>query len=137
MAQSVSLEIPDKLYFKIGEVGDIVGVKPYVLRYWETEFGDITPVKSRTNQRLYKRRDVELLLNIKDLLYHQNFTINGARKRLKDMNKERRRQVQDNDQLSLGLATAVEIQPTNSVNVSACMTVLEAVQREMEALLKL
>ena len=77
-------EIPNKLYFRIGEVSDIVGVKPYVLRYWESEFPDIRPSKSKSGQRLYKRRDVELLLRIKQLLYEERFTINGARKRLRE-----------------------------------------------------
>ena len=76
--------IPNKLYFRIGEVSDLVGVKPYVLRYWESEFPDIKPSKSKSGQRLYKRRDVEMLLRIKGLLYDERFTINGARKRLKD-----------------------------------------------------
>lgn len=116
MAQSVSLSIPDKLYFKIGEVSEIVGVKPYVLRYWETEFTDITPVKSRTNQRLYKRRDVELLLNIKDLLYHQNFTINGARKRLKEIQRESRQKIKEGQhQLGLELDRGV-VSATSGLN---------------------
>lgn len=82
--------IPDKLYFKIGEVADIIGVKPYVLRYWETEFSDISPVKSRTNQRLYKRKDVELIVRIKELLYQERFTIDGARKKLKIESKQKK-----------------------------------------------
>lgn len=77
--------IPNKLYFRIGEVSDIVSVKPYVLRYWESEFPDIKPAKSKSGQRLYKRRDVEALLQIKELLYDERFTIDGARKRLKDI----------------------------------------------------
>ncbi|MDX1386106.1 MAG: MerR family transcriptional regulator [bacterium] len=76
--------IPDKLYFKIGEVADIVGVKPYVLRYWETEFPEIAPSKSKSKQRLYKRREVETILKIRDLLYNEKFTIEGARQRLKE-----------------------------------------------------
>ena len=76
--------IPDKLYFRIGEVSDLVGVKPYVLRYWESEFQDIHPTKSKSGQRLYRRRDVEVLMTIKTLLYEERFTINGARKRLKE-----------------------------------------------------
>lgn len=76
--------IPNKLYFRIGEVSEIVDVKPYVLRYWESEFPDIKPSKSKSGQRLYKRRDVEMLVRIKELLYEERFTINGARKRLKD-----------------------------------------------------
>src|SRR5947207_8732993 len=75
-------EIPDKLYFKIGEVSDLLGVEPYVLRYWETEFQVISPKKSGTGHRLYRRRDVELVLEIKRLLYDKRFTIEGARKAL-------------------------------------------------------
>ena len=72
-------EIPDKLYFKIGEVSDLLGVEPYVLRYWETEFPVLSPKKSGTGHRLYRRKDVELLLRIKHLLYEKKFTIEGAR----------------------------------------------------------
>jgi DNA-binding transcriptional MerR regulator len=81
--QSSSPEIPDKLYFKIGEVSEILGVEPYVLRYWETEFPQLTPKKSGTGHRLYRRRDVELLLRIKYLLYEKRFTIEGARQSLR------------------------------------------------------
>lgn len=76
-------KIPDKLYFKIGEVADIAGVKPHVLRYWESEFAAIRPTKSRSKQRLYRRQDIELILRLKDLLYNQGFTISGARKQLR------------------------------------------------------
>jgi len=76
--------IPDKLYFKIGEVADIVGVKPHVLRYWESEFSRFRPAKSTKNQRLYRRQDIELVLRVKDLLYNQGFTIAGAKKKLRD-----------------------------------------------------
>jgi len=79
--------IPDKMYFRIGEVAELLDVKPYVLRYWETEFPDIKPVKSQSNQRLYKRRDVEMLLVIRELLYEQKFTISGARQHMKEMLK--------------------------------------------------
>lgn len=77
-------EIPEKLYFKIGEVSQIVGVKPYVLRYWETEFKEIGPTKSRSKQRLYRRKDVLTLLAIKQLLYEEGFTISGARKKIRE-----------------------------------------------------
>lgn len=80
--QSSSPEIPDKLYFKIGEVSELLGVEPYVLRYWETEFPLLTPKKSGTGHRLYRRKDVELLLRIKHLLYEKRFTIEGARQTL-------------------------------------------------------
>jgi DNA-binding transcriptional MerR regulator len=75
-------EIPDKLYFKIGEVSELLGVEPYVLRFWETEFPHLTPKKSGTGHRLYRRKDVELLLRIKHLLYEKRFTIEGARQTL-------------------------------------------------------
>ena len=75
-------EIPDKLYFKIGEVSELLGVEPYVLRYWETEFPVLSPKKSGTGHRLYRRKDVELLLRIKHLLRDKRFTIEGARQSL-------------------------------------------------------
>jgi DNA-binding transcriptional MerR regulator len=76
--------IPDKLYFKIGEVVSITGIKAHVLRYWEAEFsGDICPVKSRGRQRLYRRQDIDLILQLKDLLYRQGYTIAGAKKKLR------------------------------------------------------
>ena len=80
--QTGTPEIPDKLYFKIGEVSDLLGVEPYVLRYWETEFAVLSPKKSGTGHRLYRRKDVELLLRIKYLLYEKKFTIEGARQSL-------------------------------------------------------
>jgi DNA-binding transcriptional MerR regulator len=77
-----SPEIPDKLYFRIGEVSALLGVETYVLRYWETEFPTLAPKKSGTGHRLYRRKDVELLLRIKHLLYEKRFTIEGARQSL-------------------------------------------------------
>src|SRR4026207_981832 len=75
-------EIPDKLFFKISEVCDIVGVEAYVLRFWETEFPNFAPEKSKAGHRVYKRKDVENVLRIKELLYDRGFTIAGARKQL-------------------------------------------------------
>ena len=72
-------EIPDKLYFRIGEVARLAGIKPYVLRFWETEFPQLKPNKGGTGQRLYRKRDVEMALRIKSLLYDQGYTIPGAR----------------------------------------------------------
>jgi DNA-binding transcriptional MerR regulator len=73
-------EIPDKLYFRIGEVARLAGIKPYVLRFWETEFAALGPRKTGTGHRLYRRKDVELVLEIKRLLYEKRFTIEGARR---------------------------------------------------------
>lgn len=74
--------IPEKLFFKIGEVCDLVGVQAHVLRYWETEFSMLSPQKNKSGQRSYRRRDVEIALKIKQLLYKEMFTIAGARKKL-------------------------------------------------------
>ena len=81
-------EIPEKRYFRIGEVSTIVGIEPYVLRYWETEFPKINPTRSRSGQRLYKRRDIEIILHIKDLLYQKRFTIAGAKQYLLQPRKD-------------------------------------------------
>ena len=77
-------DIPDKLFFRIGEVSELIGVEPYVLRYWESEFSALSPKKSSSGQRMFRRKDVELLLTIKHLLYDKKFTIDGARKVLLD-----------------------------------------------------
>ncbi len=75
----------DKRYYRIGEVSRLTGVKPYVLRYWESEFRFMAPQKSRSKQRLYRRRDIDIILLVKKLLYEQRFTIAGARKKLREM----------------------------------------------------
>lgn len=76
--------LPAKLYFRIGEVARIVEVEPHVLRYWETEFRSIRPKKSSKGQRVYSRKDIETLLKVRELLYAHRFTIEGARKRLRE-----------------------------------------------------
>jgi len=83
-------ELPDKLYFRIGEVAHLVGVEPYVLRYWEQEFRSIKPTKSQRGQRVYSRRDVEHLRRIRGLLYEEGFTIAGAKKALRQRGVEPR-----------------------------------------------
>jgi DNA-binding transcriptional MerR regulator len=75
----------DKRYYRIGEVSRITGVKAYVLRYWESEFRWMSPQKSRSKQRLYRQRDIDMILLIKKLLYGQRFTIAGARKKLREL----------------------------------------------------
>ena len=83
-------ELPDKLYFKVGEVSAIVGVPAYVLRFWESEFKKIKPKRTPTGQRLYRKRDVELILKIKHLLYEKKFTIQGAKQHLKTTPAEKK-----------------------------------------------
>ena len=75
-------QIPNKLFFKIGEVCEITDTQPYVLRYWESEFQALAPAKNSSGQRIYRRRDIETVLRIKQLLYDEGFTIAGAKKRL-------------------------------------------------------
>lgn len=76
----MALEIPEKMYFKIGEVSEITGLEQHVLRFWESEFKNIKPKRTSTGQRMYRKSDIELLLNIKRLLHNEKFTIQGAKK---------------------------------------------------------
>ena len=87
----VPAEVPDRLYFRIGEVSSITGIPPYVLRYWETEFPILQPRKSGGGQRLYRKRDVGMVLEIKKLLYQERYTVAGARRRLMEREERSRR----------------------------------------------
>ena len=82
-------KIPDRLYFKIGAVSKIADIKPYILRYWESEFDMIRPQKTRSNQRVYRRKDVELILEIKRLIYKEKFTLGGAKKQIRAVQREK------------------------------------------------
>ncbi|MBW2056004.1 MAG: MerR family transcriptional regulator [Deltaproteobacteria bacterium] len=82
----------DKIYYRIGEVGRITGVKPHVLRYWESEFKEIRPLKSRSLQRLYRKRDLELILEIRRLLYDEGYTIAGAKPKIRELARSGGRQ---------------------------------------------
>src|SRR3990172_11843086 len=79
---------PDKSYFRIGEVSKILGVAPYVIRYWESEFKSIRPIRAKSDQRLYRKKDVEELMTVRSLLYDQKFTISGAKKRLSEIESQ-------------------------------------------------
>lgn len=89
--------IPDKRYFTIGEVSELCGVKPHVLRYWEQEFAQLRPVKRRGNRRYYQHHEVLLIRRIRDLLYEQGFTISGARNRLAELGPAAARALEDDD----------------------------------------
>lgn len=89
--------IPAKRYFTIGEVGDLCGVKPHVLRYWEQEFTQLRPMKRRGNRRYYQHHEVLMIRRIRDLLYEQGFTISGARNRLQELSQADREQRRDSD----------------------------------------
>ncbi len=81
-------KIPNKLFFKIGEVCELTETQPYVLRYWESEFPALAPAKNNSGQRIYRRRDIETILRIKSLLYEEGFTIAGAKKKLEQEMKD-------------------------------------------------
>lgn len=85
--------IPEKLYFKIGEVAALTNVKPYVLRYWESEFHIIHPKKSLSRQRVYTRSDVETIIEIRRLLYKEKYTLDGAKKKIKEIMAEKAKQL--------------------------------------------
>jgi DNA-binding transcriptional MerR regulator len=91
-ARHAEVIIPDKLYFRIGEVARLCRLPAYVLRFWETEFPQLKPIKSSTGQRMYRKRDVESVVRIKKLLYEDGFTIAGARAQLREENKNDRSQ---------------------------------------------
>lgn len=84
MSMEAGPAIPEKIFFRIGEVCDLIKVQPHVLRYWETEFPMLTPQKNRAGQRVYRRKDVEMVMRIRNLLYEEKFTIAGAKKKLMD-----------------------------------------------------
>ena len=108
----IAKAVPDKMAFKIGEVADIAAVRPYVLRYWESEFDALSPQKSAFNQRMYSRRDVETVLLIKKLLYDEKFSIAGAKKKLRELRKglkAEKQVLQANDKLEVAIERFHEI----------------------------
>ncbi len=125
-------EIPDKLYFRIGDVSKLAGIKPYVLRFWESEFPSLMPKKSGTGHRLYRRRDVETVLEIKRLLYDRRFTIEGARKFLDDRAKSEPQL--DSRPARKPKRCQAELFPDPSAAPAAAM--LEKVRTELRAILK-
>jgi DNA-binding transcriptional MerR regulator len=90
----VEASIPDKLFFRIGEVADLTGVPPYVLRYWESEFKLLRPRKNHAGQRVYRKHDVQMVLRIKSLLYDDRLTLEGAKKRLQHEGRQRNQQLE-------------------------------------------
>ena len=97
----MAVEIPEKLYFRIGEVSRLTKTPAYVLRFWETQFPMLKPKKSSTGQRMFRRKEVELVLEIKKLLYEQGFTIEGARKKLTSESRQHNLPFQDADRQAL------------------------------------
>lgn len=119
MSQAVAT-IPQKLFFKIGEVCELAGVQAHVLRYWETEFPMLAPQKNRAGQRTYRRRDVEMALRIKELLYDEQYTIAGAKKKLAT---ELRAPARENPGTALPKAPARTLQPPPSLAARLASTI--------------
>lgn len=119
--------IPAKRYFTIGEVGELCGVKPHVLRYWEQEFTQLRPVKRRGNRRYYQHHEVLMIRRIRELLYEQGFTISGARNQLQDLRGDRRDSVGDERALAAVSATVVPAAEPISATVSLPLPVTEAI----------
>lgn len=103
--------IPEKLFFRIGEVCDLIKVQPHVLRYWETEFPMLAPQKNRAGQRVYRRKDVEMVFRIRDLLYEEKFTIAGAKKKLLDESRSGSVRAKPGEALSADPPDAPDQQP--------------------------
>ena len=95
--------MPEKIYYSIGEVREIAGLEPHVLRYWETEFSSLRPKKNNRGQRTYQKKDIELILSIKDLLYNRKFTIAGAKKALKGTSRADIASVRKNEEITIFL----------------------------------
>ncbi len=106
-------KIPDKLYFRISEVSKLTALEPYVLRYWESEFRLIKPLRTKSRHRLYRRKDLEILFEIKKLLYEEQYTIAGAKKRLEEIGREEKRELEvnsdENDYKKILHATLTEL----------------------------
>jgi DNA-binding transcriptional MerR regulator len=137
--------IPDKEYFRIGEVAKLLGVKPYVLRFWETEFPVIRPQKSRSQQRVYRRRDVERLRDIQRLLHEERYTIEGARKRLRELASGGPADAPQ-ERIEAAVAAATEAaqgplqqsaDPPRPVTPGIRREIVENVKKELEEVLKL
>ncbi len=112
MDEQAPQQIPDRLYFRIGDVSKLVGVAPYVLRFWESEFPMLQPRKSKTGHREYKRKDVELALEIKRLLYDEGFTIPGARKAIRGRVRTARKKRQTLEQAPMAfVAEPAQMRP--------------------------
>jgi DNA-binding transcriptional MerR regulator len=114
--------IPAKRYFTIGEVSELCGVKPHVLRYWEQEFTQLKPVKRRGNRRYYQHHEVLLIRRIRELLYEQGFTINGARNRL-------------DEGMGVGLKAEAAVQAAAGAKASSPASDLSAIRKELQSII--
>ncbi len=131
------VQVPDKEEFKIGEVCEIAGVKPFVLRYWETEFAELAPAKGAGGQRTYSKADVELILRIKQLLYEERFTVAGAKKRLAEDQAQPARPASPAPQQAKRAAKPARLDSGTSEQVERLRRAVAEARQELEALLAL
>ena len=129
---ATSIEIPEKVFFRIGEVSRLTGVKAYVLRFWETEFASLKPQKSKTGQRRYRRSDIEQILRVKELLWERKFTIAGARSQLRGGKDRGRTQIKG--QQALPIAAPAPIEPGPSTLDGYSNEALRTMRHELVAL---
>jgi len=126
------MEIPKKHYYKIGEVCSLTDTQPYVLRFWESEFPQLAPNKSRTGQRIYRSRDVQLILEIKKLLYEEGYTIAGARKKLgMDSDSPREADSAADSTLSQEALVLLEAQEEVRTSLGDILTLMDATDRKL------
>jgi DNA-binding transcriptional MerR regulator len=130
-------QIPNKLFFKIGEVCEITDTQPYVLRYWESEFQALAPAKNSSGQRIYRRKDIETVLRIKQLLYEEGFTIAGAKKRLEQELSGRGTTPQAMASLPDTEVANVEPDEPSDERVDELKTILLEVRNELRGMLTL
>jgi len=132
MSEPARGALPPKLYFRIGEVAELVGVEPHVLRYWEREFRSIRPTKSAKGQRVYSRRDVENLMRVRELLYREGFTIAGAKKKLQRNGAEGEAEARAEEHAE---EEAASLESSARVDASKSRDQLLAIRGEIEAFL--
>jgi DNA-binding transcriptional MerR regulator len=125
--------IPAKRYFTIGEVSDLCGVKPHVLRYWEQEFTQLKPVKRRGNRRYYQHHEVLLIRRIRELLYEEGFTISGARNRLDSSGQHEEKEKSESNVVRNGRLTGGAGAPATGVDLAAIKRELRAVLEQLQA----
>ena len=134
MSAAEYVQIPEKLFYRINEVATITQVKPYVLRYWETEFPMLSPEKDENDQRRYRKSDIELVLEIKRLLYTEKFTIAGARKQLRHGRGENAQRQATPEPVAVGSEGSASISPDRARHLA---TAISSLRQDVDELYRL
>ena len=131
--RAMATEIPKKLFYKIGEVCSLTDTQPYVLRFWESEFPQLAPKKTRTGQRVYRPRDIEMVLEIKKLLYEEGFTIAGARKKLgMDGSSDEPAAQEAQDEQGPDALALLEVQEEVRSSLAEILSIMESTDRHLK-----